>query len=179
MVAMTNRLVTRTSTSTEVQATVAAIAAAAATSIGSVTVVDCMQPRRTAYYQNLTAEFGVKAFLYGRGGSAKAALVGMALGHPALLMVDRSEVLPSLVQRVGEQALVGIYVVQGSVFRSDLEQLSYSDIRGLVLSDSTHLVYQIDEDSADEDGRIPEMLSAGSDCPESLRKAVRPFVAKA
>jgi hypothetical protein len=174
---MTNRLAIRASTAIEVQATVAAIAAAAATSIGSMTVVDCMQPHRAAYYQDLAAEFGVKVFLYGRNGSAKAALVGMALGHPALLVVDRSEVLPSLVQRVGEQALVGIYVVQGSVFQPALEQLNYSDIRSLVLSDSTHLVYQIDEDSAEADGRITEMLSAGSDCPESLRKALRPFVA--
>jgi hypothetical protein len=135
-----------------------------------------MQPHKEHYYHNLAEEFGVRAALYGGRGSVKKALTRAVLGTPALLFLDRIEALPELVLRVGEQALAGVYVVQAKTFGLGLEALSYSDIREAVLADSTHLMYQVDEDAADEDGRVLEVLSFGPVCPHPLRDAVGDLV---
>jgi hypothetical protein len=135
-----------------------------------------MQPHKEHYYQKLAAEFGVRAVLYGGRSSVKAALTRAVLGTPALLFLERIESLPELALRVGEQALAGVYVVQAETFGSGLEGLGYSDIREAVLADPIHLMYQVDEDAAGEDGRVLEILSAGPACPHPLRDAVGSLV---
>ncbi len=174
-----NAPISRTRTLDEVRATLAAIASVAksSSSVGAaVCVVDCMQPHKEHYYQKLAAEFGVRAVLYGGRSSVKAALTRAVLGTPALLFLERIESLPELALRVGEQALAGVYVVQAETFGSGLEGLGYSDIREAVLADPIHLMYQVDEDAAGEDGRVLEILSAGPACPHPLRDAVGSLV---
>lgn len=171
--------VSRTRTLDEVRSTLAAIASVAKSPslVGSaVCVVDCMQPHKEHYYQKLTAEFGVRAVLYGGRSSVKTALTRAVLGTPALLFLERIESLPELALHVGEQALSGVYVVQAETFGAGLEGLGYSDIREAVLADPTHLMYQVDEDAAGEDGRVLEILSAGPACPHPLRDAVGSLV---
>lgn len=70
--------------------------------------------------------------------------------------------------------MAALYTINRSTLPAvpDLARLNASEIAAVIKEDPAHLVYQVDEDSAEEDGQVLELLSVGADCPQVLREAV-------
>lgn len=137
-------------------------------------VLHCMQPHRSNFYQQIEHDFSVRVFICSPRNNFKATISSVVLGVSALIVVDDYDSLPSLFSQLGEQAMVGLYVISKSKLASipDLTQLSTGEIAATIKKDPAHLLYQVDEDSAAGDGQVIELLSAGADCPNLLREAV-------
>jgi len=140
----------------------------------SVCVLHCMQPHRSSFYHQLERDFGVSILLCHPHDGIKAVIGKIALGVSALIVIDQYGTLPSLFSRVGEQATAALYAINRSLLAvvPDLARLNVSEIAEVIKEDPAHLVYQVDEDAAGEDGRVLEVLSIGVECPQALREAV-------
>jgi hypothetical protein len=170
---MVNQL-TRERTVDEVRNTLLAIKSALS-SVGELQtcVLHCMQPRRLNFYQGLEIDFGVRIVpCHPRKGLKSVLFKGM-LGYAALIVPRDYNELPSLFARIGEQAIAGLYVISNSMLESaELAQLGNSEIATAVKQSPAHLFYQVDEDSAVEDGLVTELVSVGPICPKMLAEAV-------
>lgn len=136
-----------------------------------VCVLHCMQQRRSKFYEEIKEEFSVRIFPCKHGGGIKANIAQAVVGYSALIVVDQFEILPPLFLRVAEQAMASIYVVQKSTLASTLNllgQLSATEIFNRILQDPMHFLYQVDEDSATEDGLVVEIVGTGEKCPRAL-----------
>ncbi len=137
-------------------------------------ILHCMQPHRRGYYCQLEQEFGVHALLCEHEDGIKAIITKAALGFAAVIEVERYSLIEPLFLRISEQALARLYVIRksGLVSLANLARRKGSEIAGAVQADPTHLLYQVDEDSADSEGQILEIISVGPECPRSLSEAV-------
>lgn len=96
------------------------------------------------------------------------------LGFSALIVLDDYKKLPPLFSRLAEQAMVALYVIDKSMLASvsDLARQNSAEIKKTIEKDPRHLIYKVDGDSAESDGKVIELLSIGVDCPNVLSEAV-------
>lgn len=168
-----NPMQVRTRNFDEVAAVIAAISSALQ-GLGDdhACFVHCMELHRSGFYKTIEHEFGVHV-IPGRAPGLKAGLMRLAFGFSAMIEVENYEMLVPLFSRVGEQAMAALYVVRRSTLSEDaLKRMRTPEINAAVLNDPTHMVYQVDEDSADEAGLVAEILSTGDKCDPLLKTAL-------
>ena len=134
-------------------------------------ILHCKQPHRSSFFHQIELEFGVSALLCYQGDGIKAMIKKIMLGVSALIVLNNYDEITSLFVRIGEQSMAALYVVNKSTLEvvPNLLQMSTSEILNVIKEDSANFVYQVDEDSAGEDGKVHEYFSFGSECPNVLK----------
>lgn len=132
-----------------------------------------MQPHQSRYYEEINREFGLHHVPIRPGQSLRARLSASLLGVPAVFWIDRLEILAPLFDRLSEQAMAAFYVVKSnSISRLQMETWDGVQLQRAVIGEPSHFCYQVDEDSATEDGTVTVMTSVGAACEPALREVV-------
>jgi hypothetical protein len=133
-------------------------------------VVHCIQQRRANFYSTLESEFQVQVITCS-GNTVKAAIAKLMLGFPAVIVIRDYSRIADLFGRVGEQAIAGLYAVKKATLGNwlNLATQDAKNLENLIRNDSSHFIYQVDEDAAMHDGLSLEIVSIGADCPSSIK----------
>lgn len=137
-------------------------------------LLHCVQQHRPAFYHQLENEFGSHVLLCEPERGIRAIITRATLGVSAVMVVENYSLLEPLFLRISEQGLAKLYVIKksGLVSLTNLARRHASEITSAVQTDPSHLLYQVDEDSADSEGQMIEVISVGAECPRSLSDAV-------